>query len=180
MAAARGTGTYRPRWAPVEKGKDDKPGKSDPSGRLDGRKQFEMRSAFMKVGAVSRATGSAYVETVRLSRSHYSYIEIMCLQNNVKVVCGVYGPTSNERTSYSDKGQLSCSFEFSPFAREKRRSRDDEQLERAISLMVEEALTASIQLDKFPKAVVKVWVVVLEGKSGYLGAAVTCASLALA
>eukprot|EP00466_Bigelowiella_natans_P016282 jgi/Bigna1/50918/estExt_Genewise1.C_1000013 len=122
-----------------------------------------MRTPFMKLQAVSRATGSAYIE-----------------MEGVKVICGVYGPTSNPRASYSDKGSLSCSVEFAPFAKTNRRTREDEQEERAISLVLEEALTVSIQLDKFPKAVIKAWVVILEAGKGHIAAAISCVSLALA
>mmetsp|Transcript_10208 Transcript_10208/g.19602 ORF Transcript_10208/g.19602 Transcript_10208/m.19602 type:complete len:280 (-) Transcript_10208:149-988(-) len=169
-----GTATYRPRRASEvlleANGRDSKVAKSAKSkvaksgkGRPGSRKQYEMRAPFLTVRAIAQATGSAYVE-----------------MDGVKVLCGVYGPTSNERGSYSDKGSLSCSFEFAPFARETRRTRDDEREERAISLLLQEAMTVSIQLDKFPKAVLSAYVTVLEGGTGYLGAAITSVSLALA
>lgn len=61
----------------------------------------ELRPAFMKLGVVSGASGSAYVEF-----------------NRTRVVCSVYGPRNDTRSrrEFSNEGQLVCDFKFAPFA----------------------------------------------------------------
>mmetsp|Transcript_20010 Transcript_20010/g.49023 ORF Transcript_20010/g.49023 Transcript_20010/m.49023 type:complete len:291 (+) Transcript_20010:183-1055(+) len=170
--ASRASETYKPRRDPelvaaaveaAQKAKAAHGSEADTYKRSGDRKQYQLRPPFMRVGAVSQATGSAYVET-----------------DGVKVICGVYGPTSNARAAFSDKGSFSCAFEFAPFACAHRRTRDDEREEKAISILLQEAVTVSIQLDKFPKSLLTASVVVLEAGTGYLGATITCISLALA
>jgi ribonuclease PH len=71
--------------------------------RLDGTRSSsdELRSAFMRLGVVSGAAGSAYVEAGR-----------------TRVVCAVYGPRNDTRArrEFSNEGQLVCDFKFAPFA----------------------------------------------------------------
>lgn len=61
----------------------------------------EMRPAFLQVGVVSGASGSAYVEF-----------------NRTRVLCSVYGPRNDTRTrrEFSNEGQLVCDFKYAPFA----------------------------------------------------------------
>lgn len=61
----------------------------------------ELRQAFMKLGVVSGAAGSAYVEF-----------------NRTRVVCSVYGPRNDTRSrrEFSNEGQLVCDFKYAPFA----------------------------------------------------------------
>lgn len=71
--------------------------------RLDGARSSsdELRRAFMRLGVVSGAAGSAYVEAGR-----------------TRVVCAVYGPRNDTRArrEFSNEGQLVCDFKFAPFA----------------------------------------------------------------
>jgi len=92
----------------------------------------------------------------------------------------MYGPRQSKRLEYSDKGRLWCDFKFAPFALEQRRRRGLDPEDRHHASVLVEALEASIQLDKFPKAVLEAYVVVLENEGGLMGAAISCASLALA
>ena len=115
---------------------------------------------------MAQATGSAYVEADR-----------------TKVMCGVYGPRPAARAAeFSTTGALSCSVRYAPFARERRpataAARDAAEIEAAA--LLEQALAPSVRLDLFPKAVVDVYVTVIEDDGGALAAAITCASLALA
>lgn len=61
----------------------------------------ELRRAYLRLGVVSGASGSAYVETGR-----------------TRVVCAVYGPRNDTRSrrEFSKEGQLVCDFKFAPFA----------------------------------------------------------------
>ena len=162
------TATYRPRVvteAELAQGSGAAPASAGvrSTARAGGRTDRQLRPAYFRVGAVTRAMGSAYVEV-----------------EGVKAVCAVYGPTSDATSSFSDKGRFSCSFQFAPFAKEARRTRDDEQEEKAISATLEEALSGSIQLDKFPKSTLYAWVTLLEAGPGFLGPTISCVSLALA
>lgn len=71
--------------------------------RLDGARASsdELRRAFMRLGVVSGAAGSAYVEMGR-----------------TRVVCAVYGPRNDTRArrEFSKEGQLVCDFKYAPFA----------------------------------------------------------------
>merc|ERR1719149_324350 len=62
-----------------------------------------MRRVFLRLGAVSQAAGSAYIELGR-----------------TKVVCSVYGPHQTEGREYLQRGQLETSLRFTSFARRER------------------------------------------------------------
>ncbi|KAJ0398762.1 hypothetical protein P43SY_009830 [Pythium insidiosum] len=125
----------------------------------------ELRPTFMKLGVVSGAAGSAYVEFHR-----------------TRVVCSVYGPRNDTRSrrEFSQEGQLVCDFKFAPFADaagRRERGQDDDELE--LSSILTQALAPAVVLSKLPKCVVSIFVVVLESDGGELAAAINCASLAL-
>ncbi|TMW69577.1 hypothetical protein Poli38472_001733 [Pythium oligandrum] len=125
----------------------------------------EMRPAFMRLGVVSGAAGSAYVEF-----------------NRTRVVCSVYGPRNDTRSrrEFSQEGQLVCDFKYAPFADStgrRERGQDDDELE--MSSILTQALSPAVMLAKLPKCVVSIYVVVLESDGSDLAAAINCASLAL-
>ncbi|GLE04320.1 hypothetical protein PINS_up013235 [Pythium insidiosum] len=129
------------------------------------RSADEMRPTFMKLGVVSGAAGSAYVEFHR-----------------TRVVCSVYGPRNDTRSrrEFSQEGQLVCDFKYAPFADasgRRERGQDDDELE--LSSILTQALSPAVMLSKLPKCVVSIFVVVLESDGGELAAAINCASLAL-
>ena len=146
-----------------------------------------LRPVFLKVGTVSQARGSAYVET-----------------HETKLVCSVYGPRSlssssavprsvaTSSASSDERGQhghLVVDVKFAPFAlmdginASRRRFRGPSDEERAVAQLVQGAVQSSLRLETFPKSVVEAYVEVLEcgaGTASLLGVAVTCVSLALA
>jgi len=172
----KGTDSYRPRLltqkltashgtdskSPVLNGKETKEldGKKL---RSDGRAAAQLRSIGMQTGVVNAAPGSAYLEIA-----------------GTKVICAVYGPRQSKKLQFSDRGRLWCDFKYAPFALDQRRKRGLEPDERNFSVMLVEALEVSVMLEKFPKSLIEVYVVVLEADAGVLSAAITCASLALA
>ncbi len=123
------------------------------------------RVPFFKTSVVSSSSGSAYYESA-----------------NTKVVCAVYGPTQSSRSEFSDQGSLSCNVRFAPFALESRRPNRSRVLPEEIQMAaaLQEALSVSVQLNKFPKHELTLEVIVLERGGGELAAALSCASLALA
>ena len=118
----------------------------------------------MKTGVVASADGSALLELA-----------------HTKVVCSVFGPQPAEGREYTEHGHLDCSLRLASFARRPRiNGRAAAAEERALSLDLAAALSASVQLHLLPKAAVAVHVLVLQDDGGALPAAISCASLALA
>lgn len=125
----------------------------------------ELRAAFLQLGVVSGAAGSAYVELGR-----------------TRVVCSAFGPRADTRSrrEFSNQGQLVCDVKFAPFAeRAGRRERAQDADELELSAVLAQALSPAVMLHKLPKCVMSLYVVVLESDGGELAAAITCASLAL-
>lgn len=132
--------------------------------RHDGRKPEQSRPVFLKVGVVSQAKGSAYIE-----------------MDKTKVLCAVYGPREvTRREEFSMRGQLNCEFKYATFSNRLRRQHQQDNEEKDLSAMLEEALEPAVCLEKFPKARMDVFVTVLEDDGSVLAAAMTVASVALA
>ncbi|KAJ1490167.1 ribosomal protein S5 domain 2-like protein [Baffinella frigidus] len=105
----------------------------------------------MSVGTVAQAPGSAYLEV-----------------GNVKVLCSVHGPRSDAASAaFSNTGRLSCSSAI-------------EAAELQVQQALRPALEAAVVLEKYPKSVVDVHILVLEEDGDVVAACITCAALALA
>jgi len=123
-----------------------------------------LRPLKLRTGVVDSADGSALIELA-----------------NTKVVCSVFGPQPAESREYMEQGHLDCSLKLASFARRPRlQGRAAVTEERALSLDLAAALSASVQLHLLPKSVVAVHTLVLQDDGGALPAAISCASLALA
>eukprot|EP00640_Fibrocapsa_japonica_P004246 CAMPEP_0113951546 /NCGR_PEP_ID=MMETSP1339-20121228/86735_1 /TAXON_ID=94617 /ORGANISM="Fibrocapsa japonica" /LENGTH=235 /DNA_ID=CAMNT_0000959843 /DNA_START=200 /DNA_END=907 /DNA_ORIENTATION=- /assembly_acc=CAM_ASM_000762 len=111
-----------------------------------------------------------------------------------KVICTISGPHAISRAddTFSEQGQLRVDLRYAPFARvgqsqyetNDRDRRDHHPArqtdgERDASALIRQALEASIQMHLLPKSLIDVYIWVLQADGGELGAAVTCASLAL-
>eukprot|EP00741_Cyanophora_paradoxa_P009020 tig00001428_g8733.t1 len=131
--------------------------------RRDGRSWDDARPIFLKTGVVSQASGSAYVE-----------------MNKTKVICAVYGPRQSDKMQYSDTGKLNCDFKFAAFATPVRKRGLQTQEEKEASSVIQQALGAAVQVAKFPKSVLDVFLFVVESDGGALAAGVTAAALAVA
>jgi len=138
--------------------------KKNDNRRQDGRDAVHFRQIFMKTGMISQASGSAYLE-----------------MNNTKVICGVYGPKQSPTLQeFSKKGKLFCDFKYATFAGEGgRKGFVPNPEEKECSMLMLQALEVAVCLDRFPKSVVEVFVLVIQNDGGALSAAITCASLAL-
>ncbi|KAI0210969.1 Exosome complex component MTR3 [Lamellibrachia satsuma] len=132
--------------------------------RRDGRQTNELRPIFLKTGVVNEAKGSAYIEL-----------------RHTKVICSVYGPREvTRREDFSMKGQLMCELKFATFSCQKRRGHQADKRDSEYSLLLQNALEPAILLDKFPKARMDVFVIVLQDDGSALAAAISCAAVALA
>lgn len=125
----------------------------------------EMRKIFLKTGLVTKANGSAFMET-----------------ENIKVAAAVYGPRQVKTGQFSPVAKLNAEVSFAPFSGRARVGYVAGAKEKDFSLHLQSALAPSVRLDLFPKSVVDVYVNVLEmdGQMATLAAAVTCASAAIA
>lgn len=134
------------------------------STRADGRSFESFRSVFMKTGVISQATGSSYLEV-----------------GNTKVMAAVYGPRPTERREeFSGRGHLSVDVKMASFATRIRGRIQQTPEEQQLSAKTATALVAAVRREAFPKAVVDVYVTVLEADGSEAAASITVAALALA
>lgn len=118
----------------------------------------------LNCGTISQASGSSYVEL-----------------GSTKVMVGVYGPRQSDRwMKYSEQGSLDCDVRLATFATRQRGRPTQTQLEKELSAQLETALSASVLLHTFPKAVLDVQCLVLEAGGSVLAAVIAAATLALA
>ena len=137
---------------------------SEGAKRCDGRALDEFRPVFIRTGTVSKAAGSAYLEL-----------------GHTKVLCSVFAAHQHGADGNLQRGKLECSLRFTTFAQRVRRlSSAASTQEREFSSAMAAALSASVQLDRYPKSTLPVHVLVIEDDGGALAAAISCASLALA
>merc|ERR1711939_222043 len=139
--------------------------------RHDGRGPLDARPIFLKTGLVSNAPGSAFIETGRL-----------------KLIAAVYGPKPPPPSMpLSSRDKLLVDVRFAPFARRSGgrltpgKETEAPQLASALQL----ALQPSILLEAQPRAIVELFITVLEldgpfDGDGDLAAAITAGSGALA
>lgn len=82
-------------------------------------------------------------------------------------------------SEFSEVGRIQCDFKLATFATAERR-KATRQEDQEYSDFLREALEVSVCLDKYPKSVIEVNVLVLEDDGAALSAAICCSSLALA
>lgn len=131
--------------------------------RKDDRLPDQLRPIFFKVGVITQAVGSSYLEFI-----------------NTKTICAVYGPREvSKREDFSLKGQIYCELKFATFSSIKRRQHQQDAEEKEMSLIVQQAMESAVILSKFPKTRVDIFITILEDDGGALACALTSASLAL-
>uniref|UniRef100_A0A8C5R5S8 Exosome component 6 n=1 Tax=Leptobrachium leishanense TaxID=445787 RepID=A0A8C5R5S8_9ANUR len=111
------------------------------------------RAVFARAGLLSQASGSAYLE-----------------MGGTKVLCAVWGPRGAP-----GRCRLQCELRWAPFSRRGPRSSP-----RQAGLLLQESLEAAVRLERYPRAELAVWALVLEERGCGLPLAVSAASLALA
>ncbi|ORX48976.1 ribosomal protein S5 domain 2-like protein [Piromyces finnis] len=148
---------------PIEK-KITQTNSNDNEIRKNNRSIENIRPIFIKPNVIKKANGSAYYEA-----------------ENIKVICGVYGPRSSKRSMVSDEGNIYCEFKFAPFSCNKRCGYIRNAQEREYSLIIQQAFLPAIRLNLYPKSTIDIYITVLEndGTTACLAAAITCASIAL-
>ncbi|MEM1657841.1 MAG: exosome complex exonuclease Rrp41 [Candidatus Jordarchaeales archaeon] len=133
--------------------------------RVDGRGIRELRPIKIKVGVLSRADGSAYIE-----------------QGNNKILVAVYGPRElhPRHLARPDTAILQCFYRMATFSVDERKSPAPSRRELELSKVIKGALAPAIFLKNFPRATIDVFIQVLQADGGTRCASITAASLALA
>ncbi len=133
--------------------------------RTDGRKLNELRPIRLEVSYLSRADGSAYIE-----------------HGLNKIVAAVYGPRElhPRHLAQSDRALLRVTYRMATFSVSDRKRPAPSRREHEISMVLRQALEPMLFLRMYPRAVIDVFIMVLEADGGSRCASVTAASLALA
>lgn len=133
--------------------------------RIDGRRTEELRPIKMEVGLLPNANGSAYIE-----------------HGKNKILAAVYGPKEAQprHLSLPDRAIIRCRFHMAPFSVEERKSPAPSRREIELSKVIREALEPVIFSEYYPRAMIDVFVEVLQSDGGSRCVGVTAASLALA
>jgi len=133
--------------------------------RLDGRGLDELRPIKMKVGVLSRADGSAYIEW-----------------GKNKVVAAVYGPREAQPRHIQNplRGIVQATYNMVSFSVTDRKRPGPDRRSMEISKIISEALEAAVVTESFPRTTVDVSIEILQADAGTRCAGLTAASLALA
>ncbi|XP_043482147.1 exosome complex component MTR3-like [Leptopilina heterotoma] len=147
----------------IDRSVKDKSQENSLKKREDGREFNELRKMFVKVGIVSQAKGSAYIEMGR-----------------TKVICSVFDPREiPNKSNYTHQGELFCEFKFATFSTSKRKIHQQDSEEKEYSCVMQRALEPAVCRSEFPNFQVDIYALVLENGGSALAAAIMAASLAL-
>lgn len=125
-----------------------------------------LQPLFARVGLLSQAKGSAYVE----------------LDGGTKVLCSVAGPREAAGAGGApseQRGRLVCDFRRAPFSGRGARSRPGDK-EPELAMALQEALEPAVRLARYPRAQLEVSALLLQDGGSSLAAALCAAGLALA
>jgi exosome complex component MTR3 len=84
-----------------------------------------------------------------------------------KVICGVYGPRQKSKMEFSETGKLQCEYKhvtFSSTGNRKKYLQDKE--EKDFSTLIQQSLEGSVILERYPKSVIDIYILVLESDGG--------------
>ncbi len=133
--------------------------------RFDGRRPDEMRPIQMEVGVLKTADGSASIR-----------------QGKTYILAAVHGPRElhPRHLTLNDRAYLRVVYRMATFSVPDRKRPAPSRREREISMVIANALEPALFLEEFPKAVVDVFIQVIQADGGTRCAAINAASLALA
>src|ERR671927_241136 len=133
--------------------------------RTDGRGIDELRTVKITVGPAKNADGSAFIEF-----------------GKNKIIVAVYGPREvhPKHMALPDRCVLRCRYHMSPFSTDTRKNPAPSRREVEISKVMRESLEPSLILSDYPRAVIDVFVEVLQADGGSRCAGIIAASVALA
>ncbi|MBN2229473.1 MAG: exosome complex exonuclease Rrp41 [Candidatus Thorarchaeota archaeon] len=133
--------------------------------RVDGRRPDELRPVELKVGVLKQADGSASIR-----------------QGKTYIIAGVYGPRElhPRHLTMNDRAYLRVVYRMATFSVPDRKRPAPSRREKEISMVIANALMPALFLEEFPRAVVDVFIQVIQADGGTRCAAINAASLALA
>lgn len=133
--------------------------------RSDDRGIDDLRQIKITVGVVKNADGSAFIEF-----------------GKNKIIVAVYGPREvhPKHMALPDRCVLRCRYHMSPFSTDTRKNPAPSRREVEISKVIRESLEPSLILSDYPRAVIDVFVEVLQADGGSRCAGINAASVALA
>lgn len=133
--------------------------------RIDGRTEEELRDVKMKMDVISRSDGSAQVSF-----------------GNTVAIASVYGPRElfPKFLQESDTGILRTRYNMAPFSVVDRKSPGHDRRSTEISKVIRLALEPNLFLEDFPKAVVDVFVEIIQADGSTRVTGINAASIALA
>ncbi len=133
--------------------------------RVDGRRPDELRPVELKVGVLKQADGSASIR-----------------QGKTYIIAAVYGPRElhPRHLTLNDRAYLRVEYRMATFSVPDRKRPAPSRREKEISMVIANALKPALFLEEFPKAVVDVFIQVIQADGGTRCAAINAASLALA
>lgn len=133
--------------------------------RSDGRRPDELRPIEMKVGVIKRADGSA-----------------VCKIGKTIAYAAVYGPRElhPKFLQNPERGILRCNYNMMSFSGSGERVRPGpSRRSRELGLVIEKALTPVLNLERYPNAVIDVFIELLQTDSGTRCAGICAAAVAL-
>ena len=133
--------------------------------RSDGRKMDQLRPLKAKVGVVPNADGSAlfaFGETV--------------------AIAAVYGPKPLHPAHMQkpDRGIIRCEYNMLPFSVSERARPGPSRRSKEISKVTTDALSAVVDLTRFPGTVIDVQIMILQANAGTRCSGINAAAMALA
>jgi len=133
--------------------------------RSDGRGIDDLRPIKITVGVLKNADGSSFIEF-----------------GKNKIIVAVYGPREvhPKHMALPDRCVLRCRYHMSPFSTDTRKNPAPSRREVEISKVIRESLEPSLILSDYPRAVIDVFVEVLQADGGSRCAGIIAASVALA
>ncbi|MEM1557058.1 MAG: exosome complex exonuclease Rrp41 [Thermoproteota archaeon] len=133
--------------------------------RIDDRALDELRPIKIRVGVLSNAQGSAYIE-----------------QGKNKILAAVYGPKEAlpKHISLPDRCILRCRYHMAPFSTSERKSPAPSRREIELSMIIRNSLEPLVMTSLFPRTVIDIFIEVLQADGGTRCAGLTAAVLALA
>jgi exosome complex component RRP41 len=133
--------------------------------RVDGRRPDELRPVELKVGVLKQADGSASIR-----------------QGKTYIIAGVYGPRElhPRHLALNDRAYLRVVYRMATFSVPDRKRPAPSRREKEISMVIANALSPALFLEEFPRAVIDVFIQVIQADGGTRCASINAASLALA
>ena len=119
--------------------------------RVDGRRPDELRPIQLEVGVLKQADGSASIK-----------------QGKTYILAAVYGPRElhPRHLTLNDRAYLRCVYRMATFSVPDRKRPAPSRREREISMVISNALQPALFLEEFPRAVVDVFIQVIQADGG--------------